>query len=126
MSKRPDIKVHGNSKRNARKHHLYEIRDGHTKDVFKYGISAEPIGEDGLSSRVRRQVRMGNVFVGWLRFFGRILVRNIPGRKHAEEIEQHYIDRYERVHGRPPRGEFVEKTLLVGYIFVHMRLPKCS
>lgn len=36
-------KVHGNSKKNSRKQHLYEIYDDQEKEVFKYGISREEI-----------------------------------------------------------------------------------
>ncbi len=42
---------HGNSKRNNKPHHLYEIVDDEQKDTFKYGISCDPIEEDGLSER---------------------------------------------------------------------------
>lgn len=30
---------HGNSNRNTKQHHLYEIRDSVDDDIFKYGIS---------------------------------------------------------------------------------------
>lgn len=30
---------HGNSNKNNKPHHLYEIRDSEDDDVFKYGIS---------------------------------------------------------------------------------------
>ncbi len=93
---------HGNEKRNPKPHHLYEIRDKVDNDVFKYGISADPIEEDGYSNRMRKQVNLGNLFVGWLRFFARILRRNIPGREKAEDIEQDYIDEYEKKYGRKP------------------------
>lgn len=42
---------HGNSHRNQKLHHLYEIRDTQEDEVYKYGISAEEIEEDGLSAR---------------------------------------------------------------------------
>ena len=32
-------KPHGNSKKNPRPHHLYEIADKELNDTFKYGIS---------------------------------------------------------------------------------------
>ena len=43
---------HGNSNRNKKPHHLYEIRDSEDDDVFKYGISHDPIGKDGYSNRI--------------------------------------------------------------------------
>lgn len=72
--------------------------------MVKYGISAEPIGEDGLSARVRRQLRVYNALVGWLRFFGEILIPEIKGRKAAETIEQEYITAYETKNGQKPRA----------------------
>ena len=38
---------HRNSNTNMEPHHLYEIIDKVDDDVFKYGISCGPIGEDG-------------------------------------------------------------------------------
>ena len=70
----------------------------------KYGISGGEIGKDGLSSRLRKQLDLGNTFVGWLRFVGRILIKNIPGRAKADEIEKHYIEQYRKRNGRRPRG----------------------
>lgn len=49
--------VHRNSNRNQGPHHLYEIWDKEKDEVFKYGISDDPIDpEDGLSDRVRDQL----------------------------------------------------------------------
>ncbi len=42
---------HGNSLDNPNPHHLYEIRDTNDDDVFKYGITDDPIGIDGMSKR---------------------------------------------------------------------------
>lgn len=44
---------HGNSHKNQNLHHLYGIFEKESDDVLKYGISDDPIGEDGLSNRVR-------------------------------------------------------------------------
>jgi hypothetical protein len=63
---------HGNSNDNDKPHHLYEIRDGADDDVFKYGISHDPIQSDGLSKRCRDQVHFLNLGVNTIRFFGRI------------------------------------------------------
>jgi hypothetical protein len=58
MSNQKNIKFdgHGNEKRNPKPHHLYEIRDMLDDSVYKYGISAEHIDEDGYSYRMLRQV----------------------------------------------------------------------
>lgn len=42
---------HGNSLNNPNPHHLYKIIDREDNDVFKYGISDDPIDEDGLSKK---------------------------------------------------------------------------
>ena len=68
------------------------------------GISAESIGDDGLSNRVKRQIRLYNTVVGKLRFFGKILILGIKGRKRAEETETKFIDAYKEKNGRKPRG----------------------
>lgn len=95
---------HGNSKRNNKPHHLYEIFDKAENEVFKYDISDKPIDDDGLSSRVREQVSFLNHINGWLRFFGRILMANIPGKAKASEIETEHIDAFREIHGRNPLG----------------------
>jgi hypothetical protein len=84
--------------------HLYEIIDKEDEDTFKYGISSDPIGEDGLSDRVREQVTFLNRLFEWARFFGRILIFDIPGKKEARRIEKKHIDDYEKLHGRKPKG----------------------
>ncbi len=52
--------AHKNSNQNQDPHHLYEIVDKLNDDTFKYGISCEPIGEDGMSDRMRKQVNFLN------------------------------------------------------------------
>ncbi len=88
--------AHGNSHQNKKPHHLYEIRDKQEEDIFKYGINADPIEDDGLSSRLRNQLKLMNLIAGWLRFFSNILLRDIPGRQEAENIEREHIDAYEK------------------------------
>lgn len=95
---------HGNSLGNKKPHHLYEIWDKEEGDVFKYGISQDPIDEDGLSNRIRIQLDILNLAANWIRYFARILIRNIPGRKKARELERKYIEDYKENHGRKPRG----------------------
>jgi len=99
---------HGNSNRNTKQHHLYEIRDSVDDDVFKYGISHGPVGSDGYSDRMREQVNFLNLGVKWLRFFARILISNISGRKEAKRIERHYIRSYKEKNGQNPRGNLTD------------------
>lgn len=96
--------LHGNAKKNPKKFHLYEIYDTEDEDTYKYGISHYPFGKDGFSQRIREQVSLFNRVVKWARFVARILLKNIPGRERAEEIEQEYINKYREEHGRNPRG----------------------
>jgi len=100
--------AHKNKLSNNLPHHLYEIRDKSDDDVFKYGISSEPLGADGLSKRIRQQLRLLNLVDNWKRFFANILLKNIPGRKKAKEIERKYIREYEEKHGQKPRGNLDE------------------
>jgi hypothetical protein len=72
--------------------------------VFKYGISHDPIDEDGYSNRMRIQVDFLNLGVKWLRFFARILLMGIPGKKEAKRIEKQYIRKYKEEHGYSLRG----------------------
>lgn len=98
-------KFHGNSKQNKEPHHLYEVIDKLEDDTFKYGISSDPINEkDDLSNRVRNQVTLGNLFAGWLRYFGRILIKNIAGNAKARAVEDKYLEDYYDKNGRYPRG----------------------
>ncbi len=95
---------HGNLNTNEKPHHLYEIRDSVDDDVFKYSISHDPIGADGLSKRIRVQVNFLNTGVDWRRFFARILLLDILGRKAAKRIETEHIAKYKEENGRRPRG----------------------
>lgn len=97
-------KPHGNSNKNDNDHHLYEIWDSKEEKVYKYGISNDPVEDDGLSKRVRNQLTLFNNLVNWMRFVGRILIRNIPGRKKARVLEDEYIKVYKEKYGEKPRG----------------------
>ena len=44
---------HGNSYKNKKLHHVYVIFDKQEDDIYKYGISHDPIEADGLSARLR-------------------------------------------------------------------------
>ena len=58
---------------------------------------------------MREQVDFLNRAVGWLRYFGEVLIRGIIGKAKAREIEDEYVDAYREKHGRNPRGN-VRKT----------------
>jgi hypothetical protein len=96
--------VHGNSNQNNKPHHLYAIYDKETDELFKYGISHDPIDADGLSDRLRNQINYVNVVVDWSRFYGKILIINIQGREKAKVIETEFINAFCEKHGRNPRG----------------------
>lgn len=55
-----------NSNQSMVPNHLYEIIDKENEDTFKYGISADPIGEDGLSDRMRDQINFLNLVLSGL------------------------------------------------------------
>jgi hypothetical protein len=97
-------KHHGNSLKNDAPHHLYEIFDIQEDDTFKYGISQDEIEADGLSKRLRDQVSFYNVVSGFIRFFARILITNIPGRIEALKTEKDHIQAYKDKNKRKPRG----------------------
>ena len=95
---------HGNNKKNPKSYHLYEILDILEDEVFKYGISGDPIDKDGLSKRLREQVDLFNLVANWYRFEGRILVKDIAGNEAARLLEEAFIDAYEKLYGHKPRG----------------------
>jgi hypothetical protein len=72
--------------------------------VFKYGISHDPIDENGQSNRLKKQVTFLNLGVKWLRFFAQVLLFDIPGKKEAKRIEEEAIQNYKKQHGQKPRG----------------------
>jgi hypothetical protein len=99
------MKDHGNLNSNDKPHHLYEIRDSLDDKVFKFGISHDPIDENGYSDRMLVQVNFLNLGVNWPRFFGRILLFDIDGRKEAKRLERDYIKSYkDQNEGERPRG----------------------
>ena len=95
---------HGNSRKNTKPHHLYAIFDKEKDDLFKYGISHDPIDADGLSDRMRNQINFLNLAVDWQRYFGVILIRNIPNRLLAIEIEAQHINAHKAKFGQKPKG----------------------
>jgi len=100
---------HRNSDESEAIHHLYEIVDKKDYDTFKYGISSGPISKkDGMSKRMRVQLRFANLIDNWTRFFARILIYDIQGRQEAKRIEREYIQAYKEKHGRRPRGNLTD------------------
>jgi hypothetical protein len=96
---------HKNDDDSQELHHLYEIVDKVDYDIFKYGISSGPISKkDGMSKRMRVQLRLANLIDNWNRFFARILIRDIEGRREAKRIETEHIQSYKEKHGQRPRG----------------------
>jgi URI fold toxin 2 len=89
---------------NDEPHHVYEIRDKQDDDTFKYGISSDPIGADGLSKRIRIQLNILNIVDNWERFYAVILVENIESRVEAKKIESKFIKTYRLKKGRNPKG----------------------
>ena len=100
--------AHRNSDDNDELHHLYEIVDKLDNDIFKYGISCDPIGKDGMSKRMRVQLTFVNLIDKWTRFFARIIVHDIPGRKEAKRIESEHIQAYKNKNGSRPRGNLTD------------------
>ena len=98
------MSLHRNSNSNDGLHHLYEIWDKGEDVVFKYGISDDPIEEDNLSDRIRDQVYYLNLTTGWIRYVGRIIEANIPGRIEAKQLEESFIETYFAENGSRPRG----------------------
>ncbi len=97
--------AHNNSDDNEAPHHLYEIVDKVDYDIFKYGISCGPISKkDGMSKRMRVQLRFANLIDNWTRFFTRILIYDISGRREAKRIESEHIKAYKEKNGQRPRG----------------------
>ena len=75
------------------------------KCLYLHGISSGPISKkDGMSKRIRVQLRFANLIDNWARFFTRILIHDIPGRKEAKRLESEHIQAYKEKHGQRPRG----------------------
>lgn len=85
------MKQHGKLLTNPNLQHLYEIYKIADSDTFKYGISDDPIGADGLSERARVQKNEANRAAEYDKFDAQILMQNIPGRAEAVRIECEHI-----------------------------------
>lgn len=99
---------HGNSYRNKKLHHVYVIYDKDTDDVYKYGISHDPIEADGLSTRLRDQLVLFNRIANWQRFYAEILYRDLESRLAARQIEQRLIREYKEQSGHRPKGNLAD------------------
>lgn len=95
---------HDNSHLNDKPHHLYEIWDNEEIEVFKFGVSANLIGADGLSKRIRVQLETLNLAANYIRYTAQILLIDIPGRAEAERIERERIESFREKYGQKPRG----------------------
>jgi hypothetical protein len=95
---------HGNSYLNKKPHHVYVIFDKQSDDIYKYGISHDPIEADGLSARLRDQLDLFNRIAGWSRFNAEILHVDLQGRLKARQIETALIQAYKTLHGHRPLG----------------------
>ena len=100
---------HGNRNDSPRPHHLYQIEDREENDIYKFGICGKPLNKDGSSPRGIEQSSELNRADGWLRYFVRILQRNIPGRRLAKIFEENHIQSYKDINGRLPRGNDEKK-----------------
>jgi hypothetical protein len=99
---------HGNSYKNSKPHHVYVIFDKQEDDIYKYGISHDPIEADGFSARFRDQLDLYNRIAGWQRFYAEILYYDIEGRLKARQIEQQLIRDYKVLHRRRPMGNLTD------------------
>jgi hypothetical protein len=70
----------------------------------KYGISFGFIDQDGMSKRMREQVRICNLAANEQRYFARIILHDIKGREEAIRLENEYIEAFKSLHGYRPRG----------------------
>jgi hypothetical protein len=95
---------HGNSYQNQELHHLYVIFDGDDDSIYKYGISDDSIDSDGLSDRIREQLDLFNRIAGFTRFYAKILMSEIPGRRKARDLERQHIQDFREKHGHRPPG----------------------
>ena len=98
------MELHRNSNLNDGPHHLYEIWDKSEDELFKYGISDDPVEADNLSDRIRDQIYYLNLSAAWVRYTGRIILAGIVGRALAKRIEEEHIETYLKEHGKRPRG----------------------
>lgn len=95
---------HGNSNESNAEHHLYEIRDRRSGGVYKYGICGKPLLKDETSPRANEQVNYLNRAMQWNCFYAEIVLKGIPGRAKAKQVENEYIALHEAELGHKPPG----------------------
>ncbi len=98
------MKLHANSHENDADHHLYEIFDVERNSTFKFGICGKSFNADGSSPRANEQVGLYNRVVGMNRFFAKVIVVGISGRKQAEILEAEYVAAFREENGHNPVG----------------------
>ncbi len=98
-------KVHGNSLKSQKKHHVYQIDDRTQMDIYKYGISGGKLNKNGTSRRANRQANKLNRPLSFIRYIPKVLFTNIPGRVAALAIEYNLVcNIYLKQKGRKPDG----------------------
>lgn len=86
-------------------HHLYVIYDYQYSRILKFGICGEPLLNNGESPRVNKQLTERNNAEDFIRFRGRILIKDIKGRIRALVKEDDFIDLYRaKYEDEFPRG----------------------
>lgn len=95
---------HSNRLDNPNLHHLYFIYDFEMREIYKFGISDKPVNARNSSTRLEEQTKLYNKVAGLPRFSGKILIKSIQGRQKARILEDEVILKYEKKHGKFPRG----------------------
>jgi RHS repeat-associated protein len=102
--------LHGNSASSTNPQHVYMITDNQTGQVYKYGISGQPLNSNG-SPRANSQTNRLNqqhpkLPDGSPRFSATVIASNVPNRKAALSLEQHFVNSHanQDPHGRAPVG----------------------
>ncbi|MEM1123583.1 MAG: hypothetical protein AAGJ18_24300 [Bacteroidota bacterium] len=98
------LKKHSNLHSNSNLHHLYVVYDLQEREIYKFGISDNPITQANCSKRLQQQLTLFNKVVGWKRFEGRILLFAIEGRRKARVLEDEWIMKFFTKRNRFPRG----------------------
>jgi len=96
--------MHGNSNSNPDEHHLYGIFEVETNELYKYGISNQPLNDDGSSPRANQQLSVFNQLFGYIKFYAKVLINKISGRIEVKKLENTYIANHIAKFGKPPRG----------------------
>ena len=93
--------MHGNNRNDKRPNVLYVIYYCGEK-VYKFGITAWNYRKGKLPIRVKTQIKTNNKAAPEKRFWGKILIYNIPGRRIALFLEDCALRLYYLRHGRYP------------------------